>query len=109
VSQKSNGGFDVRELGGGRSSIAFDYRIMAKRAGYENVRLVDVTLRMQKLAEQRAKMHHPGTEAPLVHPSQRMDPPPGNPGRNVPKIRNQAPAARPAMNPVAAKAEEPKP
>ena len=109
VSQKSSGGFDVRELSGGRSSIAFEYRIMAKRAGFENVRLVDVTLRMQKLAEQRAKMHHPGTEEPLVHPSQRMNPPPGNPGRNVPKIRNQAPAARPAMNPVAAKAEEPKP
>jgi hypothetical protein len=29
----------VRELGGGKSSIGFDYRIMAKRKGYENIRL----------------------------------------------------------------------
>jgi hypothetical protein len=38
----------VRELGGGASSIAFEYRIMAKRAGYENVRLKNVTGRFNK-------------------------------------------------------------
>ncbi len=30
-------------MGGGTSNIAFDYRIMAKRKGYENVRLADKT------------------------------------------------------------------
>jgi hypothetical protein len=36
-------GFEVRESGGGHSSIDFDYRIVAKRAGLEALRLVDVT------------------------------------------------------------------
>jgi hypothetical protein len=43
VAQKSGTAFVVRELGGGTSNIAFDYRIMAKRKGYENVRLADKT------------------------------------------------------------------
>jgi hypothetical protein len=43
VAQKSATSFVVRELGGGSSSIAFDYRIMAKRKGYEQIRLVDKT------------------------------------------------------------------
>lgn len=43
VAQKSAGSFVVRELGGGTSSIAFDYRIMAKRKGYEQIRLEDRT------------------------------------------------------------------
>jgi len=53
VSQKTATSFEVREQGGGRSSIAFDYRIVAKRSGYENVRLTDVTEQYQKMAEQR--------------------------------------------------------
>jgi hypothetical protein len=56
VSAKSSGGFDVRELGGGTSSIAFDYRIMAKRAGHENERLVDVTERTKKRTAYEAKI-----------------------------------------------------
>lgn len=43
VAQKSETSFVVRELGGGTSDIAFDYRIMAKRRGYEAIRLVDKT------------------------------------------------------------------
>jgi len=43
VAQKSAASFVVRELGGGTSSIAFDYRIMAKRRGFEQVRLADKT------------------------------------------------------------------
>ncbi len=43
VEQKSATSFVVRELGGGTSNIAFDYRIMAKRKGYEQVRLADET------------------------------------------------------------------
>jgi hypothetical protein len=35
--------FEVRESGGGTSSLSFDYRIVAKRRGYEAQRLVDVT------------------------------------------------------------------
>lgn len=57
VSQKSATSFDVRELDGGTSNIAFDYRIMAKRAGFENVRLADVTAKYQE-AERQQKARH---------------------------------------------------
>jgi hypothetical protein len=43
IAQKSATSFVVRELGGGTSSIAFDYRIMAKRRGFEQIRLADKT------------------------------------------------------------------
>ncbi len=39
VAKRDAGGFEVRELGGGTANIAFDYRIVAKRRGYETVRL----------------------------------------------------------------------
>jgi hypothetical protein len=68
VSQKSPTSFEVHELGGGTSNIAFDYRIMAKRSGFENVRLADVTAKYQeaerhqkdlqaRIAEHRAAQH----------------------------------------------------
>jgi len=43
VSQKSAGEFEVHELGGGSSNVEFDYRIVAERLGYENVRMEDKT------------------------------------------------------------------
>jgi hypothetical protein len=43
VAEKSPTSFVVHELGGGTSNIAFDYRIMAKRKGYETIRLADKT------------------------------------------------------------------
>ena len=49
VSSKTASGFEVRELGGGRSTVAFDYRIVALRRGFENVRLEDVTERWNKM------------------------------------------------------------
>jgi hypothetical protein len=52
VSRKSSGSFEVRELGSGRSSVAFDYRIVAKRIGFEKVRLADVTERYRNLEKQ---------------------------------------------------------
>jgi hypothetical protein len=59
VSQKTATGFEVHEQGGGTSSIAFDYRIMAKRVGYENVRLTDVTQQFNKREARREQMMHP--------------------------------------------------
>jgi len=44
VASKTAAGFTVRELGGGSSSIAFDYRIVARRRGFEKVRLQEVHL-----------------------------------------------------------------
>lgn len=43
VAQKSATSFEVHELGGGTSSVAFDYRIMAKRKGFESIRMADKT------------------------------------------------------------------
>lgn len=42
VAQRNAAGFEVRELGGGTANIAFDYRIVAKRRGYETERLETV-------------------------------------------------------------------
>jgi hypothetical protein len=49
VTSKSADSFEVHELGGGVSSIAFDYRIMAHRKGYEAIRLADNTERFARL------------------------------------------------------------
>ena len=43
VTNKTASSFEVRELGGGVSNIRFDYRIMALRKNYENVRFSDHT------------------------------------------------------------------
>jgi hypothetical protein len=44
VTNKSTQGFDVRESQGGRSSIAFDYRVVAQPVGARPVRLKFVTV-----------------------------------------------------------------
>jgi hypothetical protein len=47
VSHKTASSFEVHELGGGRGTVPFDYKIVAKRRGLEAQRLVDVTTRMK--------------------------------------------------------------
>jgi hypothetical protein len=83
VNQKSPTSFEVHELAGGSSSVAFDYRIIAKRKNYETVRLADVTKRYNKLDEhaaimrQRAHAAHPearnpaplAEQKPGIHPT----------------------------------------
>jgi hypothetical protein len=39
VANKTSSSFEIRELQSGNSSISFSYRIVAKRKGYENLRL----------------------------------------------------------------------
>jgi TGF-beta propeptide len=56
VTNVTRSGFEVRELHHGSSNVAFDYRIVAKRAGYENQRLEDVTERYQKMREREEKL-----------------------------------------------------
>jgi hypothetical protein len=48
VAQKSPTSFEVRELGGGASGVAFDYRIVAHRKGQETTRMADLTDRLPK-------------------------------------------------------------
>jgi len=76
VTRKTETSFEVRELGGGSSSIGFDYRIVALRKDYENVRLADHTndpdpskmptisstptnLDMKRMIAPRASVGHP--------------------------------------------------
>jgi len=77
VAQKTATSFEVREQGGGTSSIAFDYRIVARRKGYEEIRLADKTQLMNSSRPKRAegprsvmptelgigKAHEPGLRA----------------------------------------------
>jgi len=44
VTHETAGSFDVKELGGGGSSVEFDYRIVAHRKGYEKTRLPPAVL-----------------------------------------------------------------
>ena len=55
VAQKTPTSFEVREQGGGTSSIAFDYRIVAHRKGYEQIRLADKTKEMNARRPKRAE------------------------------------------------------
>jgi hypothetical protein len=71
----------VRELGGGQSSVAFDYRIVALRRGFENVRLEDVTERWNKINE-------PGTK-PASGPRFTLPSPPPAPQPAQPNVSGE--------------------
>jgi hypothetical protein len=64
VINKTAQGFEVRESGGGTSSLEFDYRIVAHRRGLEKQRLADVTEHF-RTEQARLKEHlapHPGPD-----------------------------------------------
>jgi hypothetical protein len=79
--------FEVRESSGGTSSLSFDYRVVAKRRGYEAQRLTDVTERFN--AETARAMPSKATGAPRDPSPQRLSL--GTPGtqgtaRELPRI-----------------------
>jgi hypothetical protein len=86
VNQKTPTSFEVHELGGGTSSVAFDYRIIAKRKNYETIRLADLTERYKELGKQLART---GQRRPAA----------------VPAVANPADAfgRKPGVNPTIAK------
>lgn len=61
VSQKTAASFEVHELGGGASSISFDYRIVALRKNFENVRLKDHTSNFGRVKALNSNKKAPGT------------------------------------------------
>jgi hypothetical protein len=63
VTKVSATSFEVHEANGGTSSIGFDYKIVAKRRGYEAQRLVDVTDRFNAEQEKTRRMMPPVTNA----------------------------------------------
>jgi hypothetical protein len=83
VTKKTATSFEVRELGGGTSSIQFDYRIVALRRNYEDVRFADHTndpdpskmierIRIKKAAKPQTSASYKGPTPPnLVHESER--------------------------------------
>jgi hypothetical protein len=89
VTAKSATSFEVHESGGGTSTLAFDYRIVAKRLGHEGERLVDVTDRFHaETAEtakhlQAAKAGRVGVQR-LVRPARQSAPAPRVPSIQAP-------------------------
>lgn len=67
VTAKGPGSFEVRESNGGASTIAFDYRIVGKRLGSENVRLKDMTAEHKRLVESAPHIR-PGSK-PVKRPA----------------------------------------
>jgi len=87
--------FEVRESGGGTSSLSFDYRVVARRRGYEAQRLRDVT---ESFNQAKARANQP--DMPRLGP---MVPSP-----QLQRKRRIAPAAAPGMsNAVKAALEAP--
>jgi hypothetical protein len=71
VTKKGAQGFEVHELHGGHSNIAFDYRIMARRKGFEKVRMQDVTqdfARMKQESDQLAARVEARKQEQKAHP-----------------------------------------
>jgi len=94
--------FEVRESKGGTSSLSFDYRIVAKRRGYESVRLTDVTERSNALESQHQlrmeKMKTAPAPKTIVEPAMAPDH-----SRPAPQLRRPQPV--PQHLPTAAAAQ----
>jgi hypothetical protein len=100
VSRKTAAGFEVREHGGGASNVAFDYRIVVRRRGYETIRMAEVhrDLKSTELAREHlagltnygnlkkigAVKVPPIASAPLIRPVQPRPNVPALPKLNVP-------------------------
>ncbi|HWG20185.1 MAG TPA: hypothetical protein VG225_06610 [Terracidiphilus sp.] len=63
VTARTATGFEVRELHQGASNVAFDYRIIALRRGYETTRLADVTNATPRLSDVTPPLAHAGSAA----------------------------------------------
>ena len=72
VANETADSFEVRELGGGTASVAFDYRIIARRKGYESVRLADRTKQFENAANE--PQPRPGPNAPVKLPDVKLPP-----------------------------------
>ncbi len=67
VSNETADSFEVHELGGGKASIAFDYRIVARRKGYETIRLADKTRQFANVVNE-PKPREGATQPKLLKP-----------------------------------------
>ena|ERR1022692_1173609 len=67
VTHKTTTSFEVRELGGGTSSVGFDYRITAVRKNYEKVRFADHTHDLDAHKRMLARAHAAGAANQQSH------------------------------------------
>jgi len=88
-------GFEVRESGGGTSSLTFDYKIVGKRRGYEAQRLRDVTA---DFAQAKASAAHADANRPPASPGIRR----AAPARTIATKRPEA-SLKPAYRAPAAR------
>jgi hypothetical protein len=95
VMHKTATSFEVRESGGGTSSLSFDYRIVARRRGYEAQRLVDVTDRFDA---EKAMAMPPVREGGARRQTPQLSSP-GHPSATAAELR--APIHRPLDGPLA--------
>jgi hypothetical protein len=63
VTARTATGFEVRELHQGKSNVAFDYRVIALRRGYETKRLADVTNATPRSTIETLPLEHAGSAA----------------------------------------------
>jgi hypothetical protein len=69
VGNETANSFEVHELGAGTANIAFDYRIIARRKGYETIRLADRTRQFTNAAKEpraREGVAQPKYPKPIV-------------------------------------------
>jgi hypothetical protein len=93
VAQQSAHGFQVRESHGGKSNISFDYRIVAKRRGFESVRLQEVDADAEAVAEIR-EHNHARSGRPLLRVHKKLAPPEVQAQAAAAKAEASAPAFR---------------
>ncbi len=87
VTNETPTSFEVREQGGGTSNIAFDYRIVAKRMGFENIRLADKTKTMAFSEPKNPRRYSGGPHHPPSNEKLREKHSP--PARRIAGITNQ--------------------
>jgi hypothetical protein len=85
VTNKTATSFEVRELHTGTSNVSFDYRIIALRKNYENIRMADHTNDLDAIKTvaktgtpfhfDRSKMKLPKIPPPKLHPPKLPQPP----------------------------------
>jgi hypothetical protein len=102
VSHETPQGFEVHEQRGGHSSVAFDYRIVAKRVGYEKIRLKNVTERFNRQAAQSKNMRRAPRPAAEPQSVPKMPTPPAQPVGPVTPVAAAKPISRAALQLVPA-------
>ncbi len=68
VTNETATGFQVRELRGGKSNVGFDYRIIAKRRGYESVRMDELETDAETLRRIRGGVRNRPAHRKLILP-----------------------------------------